>query len=171
MRATGRPGRAERSDWRPSRRSALERPRCRSPPLLRAVAARPGSSSTPSRSSTEAEKSLVSMQQSCIVRIFQTLNQKSIKHPSIECRALSKSRIYCFEYHYFVWFKSISSKCSTTTFIHYFLKFWGYGAFLQYALYWQRNYEYNTSFCSILTADSVSAKTCSLCSMLFSFLQ
>ena len=37
-----------------------------------------------------------------IVRIFRTVNRKSIEHPSIECRALSKSRMYCIEYHYFV---------------------------------------------------------------------
>ena len=37
-----------------------------------------------------------------IVRIFRTASEKSFKHSSIECHALSKSRIYCMEYHYFL---------------------------------------------------------------------
>ena len=55
----------------------------------------------------------------CIVRVFRTVNRKSSTHPSIECRVLSKSRIYGIEYHYFLWFKSIASKRLTTIFSHY----------------------------------------------------
>jgi hypothetical protein len=40
--------------------------------------------------------------ENCIVRIYRTINRKSIEHPSIEFRAPSKSRIKCIEYHYFV---------------------------------------------------------------------
>jgi hypothetical protein len=56
----------------------------------------------------------------CTLRIFERLTvNRSNNWISIEYRALSKSRTYCMEYHYFLWFKSISSKCPSATFTHY----------------------------------------------------
>ena len=111
-----------------------------------------------------------------IVRIFRTVDRKSIEHSSIECRAVkiqnslkvsytsfvvmhswwdrlnyrtddvmltvtpvsprmhNKNEEPNIEYHYFVWFKSISSKRRTTTFSHYCTsKILGLWCFLQYA--------------------------------------
>ena len=87
------------------------------------------------------------------VRIFRTVNQKSIEHPSIVCqkmsnRALSKSKLL-YWYYRFVWFKSISSKRPTITFSHYCTsKILVLRCFLRYALYRQRNYEYKQGWIS-----------------------
>ena len=54
---------------------------------------------------------------SSFLRNFRTLPEID-PHPSIQYPALSKSRMYCFliQYHYFVLFKSISSKRPTMIF-------------------------------------------------------
>jgi hypothetical protein len=65
-----------------------------------------------------------------IVRIFRTVNQKTIEHPSIECRALSKSGIYCMRiitsYDLNPFIVNVPQRHLVTN-AH--LKFWGYGAF------------------------------------------
>jgi hypothetical protein len=68
------------------------------------------------------------------IRIFRTVNRKFIQHPSIQCRALSEASPYCIEYHYFIWFKSISNKCPTTTFsLHCTSEILWLRCFLQYS--------------------------------------
>ena len=70
------------------------------------------------------------MQYLSIVRIFRTVNQKSIEYPSVECRALSKSRIIELSIiNLYVFNPFLVYVPQRYLFTNAHLKFWGYGTF------------------------------------------